>query len=101
MDKVGRLFNQAKKDTSGYELYAKQMARLFANNPAVLEELLWCLAYIAKADNKIHQGELDFLQNVAQIFGFSHNDFERITDLTLDGAKADPYVFLVLHPRQV
>lgn len=98
MEKVGRLFNQAKKDTSGYELYAKQMARLFANNPAVLEELLWCLAYIAKADNKIHQGELEFLQNVAQIFGFSHNDFERITDLTPDGGKAGPYAVLGIAP---
>ena len=78
---VRRLFNQAKKDPTGFEPYAKQVADLFADSPEVLEELLWCLAEIAKADHKIHPHELRFLEIVADIFHIDAAGFARITEL--------------------
>src|SRR3546814_14109765 len=40
MKNVGRVFDQARKDSRGYEPYARKLARMFADNPDVLEELL-------------------------------------------------------------
>lgn len=94
MKNVSRVFNQARKDSSGFEPYAKQMAGLFKNEPQVLEELLWCLTQIAKADGEIHPAELDFLHEVAKIFDFDMATFERVTTLRLDGANASPYEIL-------
>ena len=46
---VGKLFNEARKDATGYEPYAEQIAMMFTREPAVLEELLAALFHIAKA----------------------------------------------------
>jgi DnaJ like chaperone protein len=94
MDNVAKVFNQARTDARGFEPYAKQVAGMFANAPEVLEELLWCLAHIAKADGVIHPGELDFLKKVSRIFGFDDVTFERVTALELKGEDADPYQVL-------
>ncbi len=40
MKNVGRVFDQARRDTRGFESYARQIAGMFSDNPAVLEELL-------------------------------------------------------------
>lgn len=91
MRNVGRLFNQAKKDTAGYAPYARQVAELFSNSPWVLEELLDGLFLIAKADNVIHPAELQFLHHVSQIFGFDQATFERICESQKAPVEADPY----------
>ena len=91
---VGRLFNQARKDSHGYETYAKQVYRLFQNNPAVLEELLGGLFHIAKADGVAHHAEIEFLKNVSSIFGFDDATFERMRVAHLGAEMDDPYVLL-------
>ncbi len=68
---VRRIFNLARQDTAGFEAYAKQIARLFRGNPAILEDVLDGLFEIAKADGVLHPGELAFLERVAEIFGFT------------------------------
>ncbi|MBT4701107.1 MAG: co-chaperone DjlA [Rhodospirillaceae bacterium] len=75
---VGRLFNEARKDTTGYEPYAQQIASMFPREPQVLEELLGGLFLIAQADGEVHPKELEYLKNVAAIFGFDQEGFERI-----------------------
>ncbi len=94
MKNVSRVFNQARKDSAGYEPYARQIAGMFREDPAVLEELLWCLAYIAKADGTVHPGELRFLRGVSEIFGFDPATFERVTAIVDDAQADDPYVIL-------
>ena len=54
---VSKVFNQARRDSAGFEPYARQLAGMFRDNPVVLEELLSCLAYIAHADGKLHPSE--------------------------------------------
>ena len=38
LDQVGKIFNQAKKESAGYEPYAKQIAQFYKGNINVLEE---------------------------------------------------------------
>lgn len=75
---VGKLYNVAKQDIAGYEAYAQQMADLFKNKRATLEDVIDGLFHIAKADGVIHPKEVEFLTNVAQIFGFNQEEFDRI-----------------------
>ena len=95
---VGRLFDEARKDSSDFEPYAEQIADMFAGEPAVLEELLGGLFHIARADGVIHPAELDYLRRVADIFGFDGPGFERIRASQMDPEEVDPYDVLGL-PR--
>jgi DnaJ like chaperone protein len=91
---VARVFDQAKKGVAGYEAYAEQLAGLFRQNPAVLEDLLDGLFHIAKADNVYHPAEDQFLRDVARIFGFSEHEFARIKEAHVGAEKSDPWVIL-------
>ena len=91
---VRRIFNLARQDTAGYEIYASQIARIFRGNPGVLEDVLDGLFEIAKADGVIHPAELAFLERVSDIFGFAPHEFRRIRASHLGPDKADPYVVL-------
>ena len=88
------MFDQAKKDSRGYEAYARQLGALFHDNPAVLEDLLDGLFHIAKADNVYHPAEDQFLGQVAEIFGFSEAEFQRIRAGHVGPDHADPYAIL-------
>jgi len=91
---VSRVFDQARKDSRGFEPYARQIAGMFADNPAVLEELLYCLTLIARADGVMHPEEVKYLRAVADIFGLDDHAFERITEVSGDLDSSDPYKIL-------
>ena len=88
---VAKVFNQARRDSAGFEPYANQLASMFRDNPVVLEELLNCLAYIAHADGTLHPAESKFLHEVSAIFSLDRAAFERATSINLDPEEADPY----------
>ncbi len=96
MKGVGELFNAAAEDATGFEPYARQIAQMFARQPAVLEELLGGLFQIAKADGVVHTGELEYLRQVAAIFGFEGHAFERIRVQHMGAVAADAYEVLGL-----
>ena len=75
---VGRIYNQAKITSRGFEPYARQIAGLFGNDPVLLEELLVGLFEVARADGELNPAEVDFLRRVAGIFGFTIAAFEQI-----------------------
>jgi DnaJ like chaperone protein len=91
---VGRVFDMARKDVAGYETYAKQVADLFENNRPVLEDLLGALFHIAKADGSIHPNELEYLKNVAHIFGFDEPAYNCLKAQYLGEDANDPYSVL-------
>lgn len=98
MANVSRVFNLAKQDVAGFELYARQIARLFHAKAAVLEDVLDGLFHIAKADDEIHPAELKFLSEVAEIFGFNAADFASIRARHVVSQGASPYIVLGLRP---
>lgn len=93
---VRRIFNLARQDIAGYEIYAGQIAQLFRDNPAMLEDILDGLFEIAKSDGILHPCESQFLEHVSEIFGFAPNEFRRIRASHFAPELTDPYVILGL-----
>ena len=96
MGPVGKLFNEARKDATGFEPYAAQIAGMFASRPEILEELLGGLFHIAMAGGGVNAAELKYLASVASIFGFDQHAFERIRAGHVGPSEADPYQVLGL-----
>lgn len=97
---VARIFDQARKDSRGFEPYARQIAGMFQENKSVLEELLYCLTFIARADGSLTGGEKDYLKQVSDIFGLDQAAFERVTAISYEADHADPYQVLGV-PRTI
>ena len=95
---VGRIFNEARRDASGYEPYARQIADMFAHDTSVLEELLAALHHIAMADGEPKPEELAYLKNIAIIFGFDPAAFEGVRARHSPDKEPDPYRVLDLDP---
>ena len=93
---VRRIFNLARQDIAGFDHYAGQIAGLFVGNPAMLEDILDGLFEIAKVDGVLHPAEAQFLEKVAEIFGFAPNEFRRIRASHFAPEMTDPYVILGL-----
>lgn len=72
------IFDLARRSTHGFESYARQVGRLFADDRAVLEDLLGGLFHIALADGEVCAAEDAYLREVARLFGFSAADYARI-----------------------
>ena len=94
MSEVGKIFNEAKKNTDGYEKIADQIGILFFDNKLLLEELLNNLFYIAESDGNTSDSEIKILQSISNSFGLSKNDFERIFHGRLTKKNSDPYKVL-------
>ena len=94
INQVGKIFNKAKEDSLGYEPYAKQIAQIYQNNPAVLDEVINILFYIAEADGKVSNSELAMIKNIAQIFNLTDIQFEGIKESRKGSDKLNPYIVL-------
>ncbi|MDD3371951.1 MAG: TerB family tellurite resistance protein, partial [Alphaproteobacteria bacterium] len=75
---VSRIFNRARLTPDGFEPFAVRLVHLFGKGSAVLEGVLSSLFIIASSDADISEEENDYLWQVAEIFGFSEEDFTRI-----------------------
>ncbi|MCB1425331.1 MAG: DnaJ family molecular chaperone [Zhengella sp.] len=96
---VSRLYDLAKRDVAGYEVYARQMTNLCGSGEPgcpVMEDILDGLFHIAKADGVVHESEMDFLERVSTIFGFDEHGFRRISSRHVDLGESDPYTVLGL-----
>lgn len=76
---IARIYDQAKQSAEGFEPYARQITALFGHDPILLEELLIGLFEVARADGELKTGELEFLSEVAKIFGFDKAKFDQIS----------------------
>ena len=99
IDQVGKIFNKAKEDSLGYEPYAQQIAQIYRNNPAVLDEVINILFYIAEADSKVSDSEIAMIRNIARIFGINQRQFEGIRESRKGSDKLNPYVVLGCDPN--
>jgi DnaJ like chaperone protein len=95
---VERFFNLAKRDSAGFETYARQVAALFPDAPEILESVLEGLFDIAKADGKIGAAEAEYLAKVANIFGLSSARFDRARAAALGQMECEACVVLGIDP---
>ena len=94
IDQVGKIFNKAKEDSLGYEPYAQQIAQIYQRQPAVLDEVVNILFYVAEADGEVSEPELIMIQNIANIFGLNDSQFNGIKESRKSSDKLNPYVVL-------
>jgi len=88
---VERVFDLATKSTAGYEAYARQVAGLFPKGAPALEELLDCLFHIAEANGVVTDSEVEYLAEVARIFGIDAAGFEALREAQRGRDAADPW----------
>ena len=100
IEQVGKIFNKAKQERTGYEPYAQQIAQIYKNNPNVLEEVINILFYIAEADGNVSKSELDMMQHIAQIFGLNQVQFNAIKESRKSSDKLNPYIVLESKPEE-
>jgi DnaJ like chaperone protein len=98
MRQVEWVFDQARQSVAGFQSYARQLARLFKDEAAVLEDLLDALFHIARADGVFHEAEDRYLRAVAEIFGFDAAAYESIRARNIPDAATSPYAVLGLTP---
>jgi DnaJ like chaperone protein len=91
MSHVASVFNQAKRDPTGYESYAEQLAVMFKGNRKLLEDVLEGLFHIAKADGVLHPREVEFLRQVAKRFRITKTEFSYIKARHVIATKRNPY----------
>jgi DnaJ like chaperone protein len=74
---IGRLFDQARDSSDGFEPYAMQLGEAFADNRGMLEDVLVALFVIARADGPVNGRELDFLSRTHRAFGLDQVAWDR------------------------
>ncbi|WP_089698682.1 TerB family tellurite resistance protein [Candidatus Pelagibacter communis] len=98
IDQVGKIFNKAKNESTGYKPYAEQIAQIYRGNLNVLEEVINILFYIAEADGNISQAELVMIEDIARIFGLSKSQFNSLKESRKSSDKLNPYIVLESNP---
>jgi DnaJ like chaperone protein len=97
-ENAARVFDLARQDVAGFDVYARRIAAMFARGSAILRDLLEGLFHIAVADGRYHPAEDEFLARVARIFGLSDADFAAVRALFVPEAEQDPWAVLGLPP---
>ncbi|WP_342068570.1 TerB family tellurite resistance protein [Yoonia algicola] len=95
---AARVFNLARQDVAGYDIYARRIKAMYGDDVSPLRDLLEGLFHIAMADGVYHPKEDDFLYEVADIFGFDERRFRTIRAQFVAEADRDPYDVLGVEP---
>ena len=96
---AARVFNLARQDVAGYDLYARKIAAMFGPGDPVLVDLMEGLFHIAVADGDYHPHEDAFLREVARIFGIGDQCFRALVARFVPDAPPDPYDVLGVAPE--
>jgi DnaJ like chaperone protein len=95
---AARVFNLARQDVAGYDIYARRIKAMYGEDDTPLCDLLEGLFHIAMADGIYHPKEDDFLHEVSKIFGFDDRRFKGIRAQFVSEADRDPYDVLGVEP---
>lgn len=93
---AARVFNLARQDVAGFELYAQKIAAMFALGDTALVDLLEGLFHVACADGEFHPAEEAFLQEVARIFRLDARCFACLRARVVGDVAPDPYDVLAI-----
>lgn len=95
---VGRLFDQARDSTDGFEQYADQLHEAFSDAPGILEDVLAALFNVARADKPLTVIEQQLLIAICHRFDLGQAAWERASSGSARRAAPDdgedPYEIL-------
>lgn len=97
-DNAAKVFNLARQDVAGFDLYAEKIVGMFGKGSPVLVDVMEGLFHIALADAVLHPGEDAFLRDVAAIFGLDERTFRSLVARFVADADPDPYEVLGVAP---
>ncbi len=95
---AARVYNLARQDVAGYEVYATRIAAMFAHDRETLTDVLEALFHIAMADGEYHPAEDAFLADVATRFGLGERCFRAMRERFVPDAPHDPFDVLGVPP---
>ena len=98
LDQVGKIFNKAKEESTGYEPYARQIAEVYKGNLNIMEEVINTLFYIAESDGNVSDKELEMIEDIARIFGLNDVQINGIKESRKSSDKLNPYIVLESKP---
>ena len=98
LDQVGKIFNKAKEESTGYEPYARQIAEVYKGNLNILEEVINTLFYITESDGHVSEKELEMIEDIARIFGLNDIQINGIKESRKSSDKLNPYIVLESKP---
>lgn len=96
---AAKVFNLARQDAAGFEVYANQIAGMFQDDQAVLANLVEGLFHIAMADGTYHPKEDDYVHTVARLFGLDERQFRGYRTRFVPDAPPDAYDVLGVSPE--
>ena len=99
LDQVGKIFNKAKEESTGYEPYARQIAEVYKGNLNIMEEVINTLFYIAESDGDVSDKELEMIEDIARIFGLNDIQINGIKESRKSSDKLNPYIVLESKPE--
>ncbi len=94
--KVRMIFDLAKQDVAGFDHYVGQVAKIFDDDPIVLEDVIDCLLYVALADGQAHPREMAMLEQASEAFKLKPGAWRRLKAAHLGQDHDDPYIILGL-----
>jgi DnaJ like chaperone protein len=94
---IRRVYDLAKRDVAGFDIYAGKIAAMLHDEPCLLRSVLECLFYIAAADGVLHPDEDRFLDEVAQIFAMPRLEYLAIRASFVHDPDS-PYAILGIAP---
>ncbi|WP_121064202.1 molecular chaperone DjiA [Chachezhania antarctica] len=95
---AAHVFNLARTDVAGFDVYARRIAAMFRDDPKTLSDLVEGLFHIALADGDYHPDEDEFLTRVAEIFGIPDPAFKAMRARFVPNLPRDPYTVLEVTP---
>ena len=98
IDKVGKLFNSAAKEATGYEAYCAQLNLVFNNSPQVKEEIINILLYISESDG-VDKRETDLIKDIAKNLKINESQFQSILESRKGSDKLNPYIVFGCNPE--
>lgn len=99
-ENAARVFDLARQDVAGYEIYARRIRKMFSDGRGPLCDLLEGLFYIAVADGRYHPHEDAVLADIARIFDLKEAEFKNVRARFVPDAERDPYDVLGVRPDQ-
>ena len=95
---VSNVYNLARQDIAGYEIYAKKIAKMLKNKKILLENIIEGLLFISIADGAYHPKEDKFVNNVASIFSINRGRLEYLKNMYIDTSANSYYKILNVSP---